>query len=257
MNTSNKLLIVLGDSFVGKTSLLTKLVKNKIDLNYKETYGCDFTNYELTIYDQLINLNIWDTYGDEDTLTIIPSKLYKQSNCFIVMCSYRSKSSLYNIKKWVDHISNMIGENTQSPSIPIIVIINQADIKEKQFTKEEAFSFLKKHNLFYVFESSIYGNTKKLIYDVSEFLLGKSNLRRKSSVLSDNRLSIKQKDKEHEEEEVSFFGKETEFATKLNEKCDLSIEQIKLSTLINLESSKKLTSSKREIDKKKKSTCCF
>ncbi len=256
MNTSNKLLIVLGDSFVGKTSLLTKLVKNKIDLNYKETYGCDFTNYELTLYEQIITLNIWDTYGDEDTLTIIPSKLYKQANCFIIICSYRSKSSLHNIKKWIDHINNMVGETNQSPSIPIIVIINQADFKEKQFSKEEAFSYLKKLNLSYVFESSIYENTKKLIYDISEFLLGKSNLRRKSSALSDNRLSIKPKDKEEEEEEESIFGRETEFATKLNEKCDVSIEQIKLSTLINLDSSRKL-SNKREIDKKKKSTCCF
>ncbi|KAJ4878612.1 Ras-related protein RABG3a [Raphanus sativus] len=57
--------IVLGDSGVGKTSLMNQYVHNKFSQQYKATIGADFVTKELQIGDKLVTLQIWDTAGQE------------------------------------------------------------------------------------------------------------------------------------------------------------------------------------------------
>lgn len=187
-HSSNKIIILLGDSKVGKTTLITKLTKNRVDHEYKETFGCDFTNYEISSDNQKINLSIWDSYGKEDVLKILPSKLYKIAKAFIIVVSYSDRASLINVGKWNSHIRNFI---TDDSNIPIIVMINKADIQNKEFTREEAFVYIKNYEIPYIYESSIYGNVKIVINSISDLLNGRSYSFRKSSVLSNtHRLSL-------------------------------------------------------------------
>ena len=55
--------IVLGDSGVGKTSLLEKFVTKQFTSSYKTTVGADFSSKELNIDDINITLQLWDTAG--------------------------------------------------------------------------------------------------------------------------------------------------------------------------------------------------
>lgn len=57
--------IVLGDSGVGKTSLLLRYVDNKFSLATKSTIGADFLSKQIDVDDQAVNLQIWDTAGQE------------------------------------------------------------------------------------------------------------------------------------------------------------------------------------------------
>lgn len=180
-NITHKVIIMLGDSKVGKSCLLSKLIRNKIELNYKETFGCDFYNYEVTQLDQKVHLSIWDTYGDEEKMPILPTKLYKQAKAFVIVCSYNSFESLNNIKKWTNHIYSYIGNNT---NIPILLLINQSDIQQKQFSTEEALEMSKNSDLPNVYSSSIYGNVQSIFSKLCELLLGRSFSFRKSSIIS-------------------------------------------------------------------------
>lgn len=254
MNSTNKLILLLGDSQVGKTCLLSKLTKDKTELIYKETYGCDFTNFELSLYNQSLSLNIWDSYGDEDSVTIIPSKIYKQVSCFIIVCSYSDRSSLVNIKKWLDHIRLYIPEDSH---IPIIVLLNKCDLSIKQFTKEEGYFYCKAFDLPYVYEISIYGNVRNLFYKISELLIGKAYCRRKSNVSNTSRISLSNilasGDKYFEKRES-----ETNFNTNTNETS--------LTNLYNNQSMSRPSFEYRysdgkgrieEIRPQQKSNCCF
>ena len=57
--------VILGDSGVGKTSLMNQYVNKRFSAQYKATIGADFLTKEVMIDDKLVTLQIWDTAGQE------------------------------------------------------------------------------------------------------------------------------------------------------------------------------------------------
>merc|ERR1712078_475636 len=57
--------IILGDSGVGKTSLMNQYVNKKFSTQYKATIGADFLTKEVMVGDRLVTMQIWDTAGQE------------------------------------------------------------------------------------------------------------------------------------------------------------------------------------------------
>lgn len=63
--------IILGDSGVGKTSLMNQYVNQKFSTQYKATIGADFLTKEVVIDDRVVTMQIWDTAGQVCTLLSI------------------------------------------------------------------------------------------------------------------------------------------------------------------------------------------
>lgn len=68
MNLSNRFdysfkFIVIGDTSVGKTSLIGRLIENKFDTNHEFTVGVEFASKNIVINGKTIKLQIWDTAG--------------------------------------------------------------------------------------------------------------------------------------------------------------------------------------------------
>lgn len=66
MNARKKALlkvIILGDSSVGKTSLMNQYVNKRFSNQYKATIGADFLTKEVVIDDRVVTMQIWDTAG--------------------------------------------------------------------------------------------------------------------------------------------------------------------------------------------------
>ena len=57
-------MIILGDSGVGKTSLMNQYVNKKFTAQYKATIGADFLTKEVMIDDRHVTMQIWDTAGE-------------------------------------------------------------------------------------------------------------------------------------------------------------------------------------------------
>lgn len=57
--------IILGDSGVGKTSLMQQYVHKKFTKSHKATIGADFSTKEVMIDDKFVSMQIWDTAGQE------------------------------------------------------------------------------------------------------------------------------------------------------------------------------------------------
>lgn len=58
-------ILVIGNSYSGKTSLVQRFVSNKFDTNYKATVACDFSLKILKIEDNEIRLQVWDLVGQD------------------------------------------------------------------------------------------------------------------------------------------------------------------------------------------------
>lgn len=74
--------IILGDSGVGKTSLMNQYVNKKFSNQYKATIGADFLTKEVMVDDRLVTMQIWDTAGQERSVTVpvtlIPTYIVSQ-----------------------------------------------------------------------------------------------------------------------------------------------------------------------------------
>lgn len=64
--------VVIGDSAVGKTQILSRFTKNEFCFDSKSTIGVEFQTKTVTINGKLIKAQIWDTAGQERFLSLLP-----------------------------------------------------------------------------------------------------------------------------------------------------------------------------------------
>jgi small GTP-binding protein len=107
--------VVVGDGAVGKTCLLWSYSKQEIPPDYVPTV---FDNYvvKLTVGDKEVNLQLWDTAGQED-LENIRVLSYTNTDVFLVCFSVCEPTSLANVQtKWLVELKNYVKD-------PVIILV--------------------------------------------------------------------------------------------------------------------------------------
>ena len=139
---------MLGDSAVGKTSLISQFLTQKFDENYLTTIGKDKLEKKVVMEDgNEIKLIIWDTAGQERFHSIATSTI-KGSQGIILTFDLTKKSTFNSLEAWLNDIS----EN--SNEVPVVIFGNKCDLFENyEVENEDAKKFAKDHNLQY-FETS-------------------------------------------------------------------------------------------------------
>ena len=94
-------LCLLGDSFVGKTSILTKYSDGEIPKKYNSTIGVDFKVITLELNDIITKIHIWDTAGQERFKSITVN-YFKNSHGFIFVYDITNRESFENLNNWID-----------------------------------------------------------------------------------------------------------------------------------------------------------
>ena len=135
---------MLGDSAVGKTSLISQFLTQKFDENYLTTIGKDKLEKKVVMEDgNEIKLIIWDTAGQERFHSIATSTI-KGSQGIILTFDLTKKSTFNSLEAWL----NDIKEN--SNEVPVVIFGNKCDLFEAyEIENEEAKKFAKDHNLQY------------------------------------------------------------------------------------------------------------
>ena len=142
-------LIVIGDSFVGKSCLSIKASKGLYEDNYNPTIGFEFLTFFVKIEDVNIKLQIWDTCGQEVYRSLI-SSFYHNSSLALLVYSIDNKNSFENLEAWLNEIKTL-----GNPGIIIFLIGNKADLEEKrEVSKEMGEEFCKNNNMKLFFETS-------------------------------------------------------------------------------------------------------
>lgn len=141
--------IIIGDSFVGKSSLAIRAIRDTFEGNYLPTVGFEFMSFYAKINDSIIKLQIWDTCGQEIYRSLI-SSFYHNSSLAIIVYSINNKESFININKWLNDIKTL-----GSPDVNIFLIGNKADLEdEREVTKEMASDFCASHGIMFNLETS-------------------------------------------------------------------------------------------------------
>ncbi|OHS96372.1 Ras family protein [Tritrichomonas foetus] len=126
--------VLIGDSAVGKTSIVNQYIFNSCSPEHQATIGINFFTKILTEGNTNIKLQIWDTAGQEKFHSLIPSYI-RNSTVAILVYDITSRISFENLQKW-----HQIVINSSNPAC--IVVGNKLDLEsERQIAYEEGQKF--------------------------------------------------------------------------------------------------------------------
>lgn len=123
--------MLLGESQIGKTSIIQRYVKNNFNLSYITTVGVDFQLKTLHLNNKTVKLQIWDTAGQE-RFKNITKNYFQSSDGFIIGYDITSRSSFINVSTWLNEIREYAPEEIQK-----ILIGNKCDLSEREVSTEE------------------------------------------------------------------------------------------------------------------------
>ena len=157
--------LTLGDSKIGKTSILERYVNKSFKENYLVTIGMDIRIKRLTINNNNIDIHITDTAGQERFRSI--SKMsYKRSDGILVGFALNDSKTFESISYWIEQIYENKGKNSD---VSVVLFGNKCDDKKNIVVKEEEINKIKnKYGLKY-FETSAKENIN--IQELFEYLV--------------------------------------------------------------------------------------
>lgn len=159
-------LLIIGDSGVGKSSLLLRFADNTFSASYITTIGVDFKIRTINIKGQKVKLQIWDTAGQERFRTIT-STYYRGTQGVIVVFDVTNPESFLNVKRWLHEIDSNC-ENVQK-----VLVGNKIDEPVRRVVSEvEARNFATSIGIRY-FETSAKENlnVEQMFHSLTENVL--------------------------------------------------------------------------------------
>jgi len=128
--------IILGDSGVGKTSLMGQYVSHKFTNQYKATIGADFLTKEVQIDDRLVTMQIWDTAGQE-RFQSLGVAFYRGADCCVLVYDVTSANSFKALDSWRDEFLIQAGPRDPE-NFPFVVIGNKIDLENRAIQTRKA-----------------------------------------------------------------------------------------------------------------------
>ena len=158
--------ILVGDSGVGKTCLLSMYVKGVCEQTIP-TIAVEFCTKEIELYDGTkIKVQLWDTAGQERFKSLAMT-YYRKAFGILLLFDVTKKSSFNACKNYLEEVRN----NSDKKCV-IYLVGNKIDLEnERQISKEEAENFAKNENIKYI-ETSAVKNMK--VTEVFTSLLNKN-----------------------------------------------------------------------------------
>ncbi|XP_074641782.1 ras-related protein Rab-35-like [Tubulanus polymorphus] len=121
-------LLIIGDSAVGKSSLLLRFSDNVFSGTYVTTIGVDFKIRTVDVNGERVKLQIWDTAGQERFRTIT-STYYRGTHGVIVVYDVQNGQSFANVKRWLHEIDQncdvvnriLVGNKDDDPDRKVVL----------------------------------------------------------------------------------------------------------------------------------------
>jgi len=156
-------LVLLGESAVGKSSLVLRFVKDQFE-DYRESTIGAFLTQTVQLEDQTtIKFEIWDTAGQERYKSLAPM-YYRNANCAVVVYDITQPTSFEKAKTWIREL-----QRQADPSIIIALCGNKADLSpRRQVSEDEAKKYAEEEGLMWSETSAKTGDgVREVFYNIA------------------------------------------------------------------------------------------
>ena len=144
--------IILGDSGVGKTSLMNQYVNKKFSNQYKATIGADFLTKEVTVDDRLVTMQIWDTAGQE-RFQSLGVAFYRGADSCVLVFDVNVAKTFENLDSWRDEFLIQAGPRDPD-NFPFVVLGNKIDLDSRVVSQKRALAWCQAKGNIPYFETS-------------------------------------------------------------------------------------------------------
>ena len=146
--------VVIGDSGVGKSNLLSRFTRNEFNLESKSTIGVEFATRTVSMEGKTIKAQIWDTAGQE-RYRAITSAYYRGAVGALLVYDISKHATFENVERWLKELRDHADSN-----IVIMLVGNKSDLRHlRAVSTDEATAFAEKHSLLAFVETSALDST--------------------------------------------------------------------------------------------------
>ena len=142
--------VIIGDSGVGKSNLLSRFTRNEFHLDSKSTIGVEFATRSIQHDGKIIKAQIWDTAGQE-RYRAITSAYYRGAVGALLVYDISKRLTFENVERWLKEL-----RTHADPSIVVMLVGNKCDLKHLQAVlTDDAKSFAEQNNLAFIETSAL------------------------------------------------------------------------------------------------------
>jgi len=142
--------VLIGDSGVGKSNLLSRFTRNEFNLESKSTIGVEFATKSIQVDSKTVKAQIWDTAGQE-RYRAITSAYYRGAVGALLVYDISKHVTFENVERWLKELRDHAEQN-----IVIMLVGNKSDLRHKRaVTTEDAMAFAEANNLAFIETSAL------------------------------------------------------------------------------------------------------
>ncbi|KAK6102513.1 Ras-related protein Rab-18-B [Brugia pahangi] len=138
-------ILIIGESGVGKSSLMLRFVDDTFDPEIAATIGVDFRVTSMMVNQNRVKLAIWDTAGQERFRTLTPS-YYRGAQGVICVYDVSNRQTFERLSHWMNEVDTY---STKTDAVKML-IGNKIDISSREVTREEGLEFAKRHRMLFI-----------------------------------------------------------------------------------------------------------
>ncbi|KAI9362125.1 GTP-binding protein ypt3 [Zopfochytrium polystomum] len=187
--------VLIGDSGVGKSNLLSRFTRNEFNLESKSTIGVEFATRSIQVDGKTIKAQIWDTAGQE-RYRAITSAYYRGAVGALLVYDIAKHPTYENVNRWLKELRDHADNN-----IVIMLVGNKSDLRHlRAVPTEEAKQFATENSLLFIETSALDSSNvetafQKILTDIfrivaSNLIKGETNTAPSGSVPKGNTITI-------------------------------------------------------------------
>lgn len=142
--------VLIGDSGVGKSNLLSRFTRNEFNLESKSTIGVEFATKSIQVDAKTVKAQIWDTAGQE-RYRAITSAYYRGAVGALLVYDISKQITFENVERWLKELRDHAEQN-----IVIMLVGNKSDLRHRRaVTTEDAMAFAENNGLAFIETSAL------------------------------------------------------------------------------------------------------
>lgn len=143
-------IVLIGDSAVGKSQLLSRFARNEFSLDSKSTIGVEFQTRTLVVDHKNVKAQIWDTAGQE-RYRAVTSAYYRGAVGALLVYDITKRQTFDHIARWLEELRGHADKN-----IVIMIVGNKSDLEsDRAVSSDDAKEFAQSENLFFMETSAL------------------------------------------------------------------------------------------------------
>ncbi|KAL8496214.1 hypothetical protein ACS0TY_020071 [Phlomoides rotata] len=153
--------VVIGDSAVGKSNLLSRFARDEFDHNSKATIGVEFQTQVVDIDGKEIKAQVWDTAGQE-RFRAVTSAYYRGAVGALIVYDITRKTTFESIKRWLEELDTHC-----DTAVARMLVGNKCDLENiREVSVDEGKSLAEEEGLFFIETSALDSTNVKKAFEI-------------------------------------------------------------------------------------------